>query len=301
MKNLKKIFVAILIASTMMFVVPIINNIPHTSYMVEAATIKISKSKYVMNVGEKYTLKVTGTKKKIKWSSSNTKIAKVNENGKVTAKNKGIVTITAKVGNKKYKCEIKVEKPSINKTSKTIRVKESYKLKITGTSQKIKWSTSDKKIATVNSKGKVVAKKKGIVTITAKVGNTKYTCKIKVAEEPKYSTLMESKTYNSTNWALIKINNKGTKPIKIYSSGASLIDPYYSTYDRNLTLAKVKDNKATPTSSVTIKPGKTVIVYFYTATPTFYDKLTKVKYYFDYDGKSYYAYSSYYSTLYYYK
>ena len=301
MKNFKKMFVAVLIVCAMMFVVPIINNIPDSSYTVEAATVKISKSKYVMNVGEKYTLKVTGTKNKIKWSSSNTKIATVNSKGKVVAKKKGTATITAKVGSKKYTCKIKVEKPSINKTSKTIRIKESYDLKIKGTSQKIKWSTSDKKIATVNSKGKVVGKKKGTVTITAKVGNTKYTCKIKVAEEPKYATLMESKTYNSTNWALIKINNKGTKPMKIYSSGAKLFDPSYSVYDRNLSLAKVKNNKATPTSSITIKPGKTVIVYFYTGTPTWYLKGTKVKYYFDYDGKQYYAYSSYYSTVYYYK
>lgn len=45
------------------------------------------------------------------------------------------------------------------------------RLKITGTEGKVVWSSSDKKIAVVNSNGKVTAKAKGTATITAKIQN----------------------------------------------------------------------------------------------------------------------------------
>ena len=45
---------------------------------------------------------------------------------------------------------------------------------------KVKWSSSNKKVATVNSKGKVVAKKKGTAKISAKVGGKTYRCKVTV-------------------------------------------------------------------------------------------------------------------------
>ncbi len=53
-------------------------------------------------------------------------------------------------------------------------------LKLTGVKGKVKWLTSNKKVATVSSKGVVKAVKAGTVKITAKVGKKKYTCKITV-------------------------------------------------------------------------------------------------------------------------
>jgi uncharacterized protein YjdB len=44
----------------------------------------------------------------------------------------------------------------------------------------VKWSTSNKKIITVDKKGKVTAKKKGSATITAKAGTKSYKCKVTV-------------------------------------------------------------------------------------------------------------------------
>ena len=65
-------------------------------------------------------MKITGTNKKVKWWKSNdTKIATVSSTGKVTAKKKGTTKITAKVGNKKYRCEIKVKNlPKDNESTK---------------------------------------------------------------------------------------------------------------------------------------------------------------------------------------
>lgn len=45
---------------------------------------------------------------------------------------------------------------------------------------KATWKSSNQKVATVSSKGKVTAKKKGTTTITAKVGKTTYKCKVTV-------------------------------------------------------------------------------------------------------------------------
>lgn len=54
-------------------------------------------------------LKMQWAKGKVKWSSSNKKVAKVNSKGKVTAKKKGTAKISAKVGGKTYKCKITVK------------------------------------------------------------------------------------------------------------------------------------------------------------------------------------------------
>jgi len=49
--------------------------------------------------------------------------------------------------------------------------------------KKPKWSSSKKSVATVSKKGKVVAKKAGSATITAKIGKKKYKCKVKVSRK----------------------------------------------------------------------------------------------------------------------
>lgn len=131
-------------------------------------------------------LKVKGTSRKVTWSSSDKKIATV-KNGKVTAKKKGSVRITAKVSGKKYTCRITVKDKlsKINKTKATLAITETktaptVQLKVTG--NKATWTTSNKTVATVSKTGKVTAKKKGSATITAKVGKRKLTCKVTVTD-----------------------------------------------------------------------------------------------------------------------
>ena len=58
--------------------------------------------------------------------------------------------------------------------------------------KKVKWSSKDKKIASV-SKGKITAKKEGTVIILAKYKNKKYKCKVTV----KKSANVESKNNNT--------------------------------------------------------------------------------------------------------
>lgn len=85
------------------------------------------------------------------------------------------------------------KKAKISKTKLTLKVGQSKTLSVKNLSKKkakkLKWSTSNKKVATVNKKGKVAAKKAGKATITAKLGKKKYTCKVtvkkKTASNPK--------------------------------------------------------------------------------------------------------------------
>lgn len=71
-------------------------------------------------------------------------------------------------------------KVKLNKTKATIEVGKSLTVKINGTKSKVTWTSTNKKVATVSNKGKVVAKKTGTAKIKAKVDGKTYTCTIKV-------------------------------------------------------------------------------------------------------------------------
>lgn len=68
----------------------------------------LNKKKATLTVGAKLQLKLKNNTKKVRWTSSNQKAAKVSNRGLVVAKATGSVRITAKAGGKKYVCRIKV-------------------------------------------------------------------------------------------------------------------------------------------------------------------------------------------------
>ena len=152
------------------------------------AAAKISKKSVVLIKGQSVTLKITGTKEKVKWLSNKKAVATVTQKGVVKAKAKGTAIISAKVGKKTFKCKVKVETPKINKTEATLLVGTKFTLKISGNTQKVKWSSNKKTIAAITQKGVVTAKKAGKATITATIAKKKYTCKITI-EQPKLSRL----------------------------------------------------------------------------------------------------------------
>lgn len=80
---------------------------------------------------------------------------------------------------------VQAASPKLNTKSVTLTVGSKKKLKVKNTKTKIKWSSSNNKVVTVSSKGKITAKKKGNVTITAKVKNKKLKCKVIVKNESK--------------------------------------------------------------------------------------------------------------------
>ncbi|MDO4168579.1 MAG: leucine-rich repeat protein [Lachnospiraceae bacterium] len=127
------------------------------------------------------------------WKSSNTKVVKVSNKGKITAQNKvgnATITITLLSG-KMSKLKVKVQNDSVKTTkisglSKSIVIKKSKKfalkpviMPITSV-QKITYKSSNKKIATVSSKGIITGKKKGKAKITVKSGSKKFVVSITV-------------------------------------------------------------------------------------------------------------------------
>ena len=177
----KKTFLSILLALCLIGLNPMSLPCFDVVQNVEAAsTVRLSKSSAILIKGQMLQLKVTGTKSKVKWYTSKSSIATVSQSGKVTAKNKGIAVITAKIGRKKYNCKIIVETPKISKRYIKISVGKTYQLKVSGTKQKIKWISSNKRVATVNNKGFVIAKSIGVANIYANIGNIKIICKVNV-------------------------------------------------------------------------------------------------------------------------
>ncbi len=75
----------------------------------KAATIKLNKTKVTLTVGKTCQLKLKGTTKKIKWTSSKKSVATVSSKGKVKAKKIGNATISARVSGKKYRCKVTVK------------------------------------------------------------------------------------------------------------------------------------------------------------------------------------------------
>lgn len=72
--------------------------------------VQLNKKKITLTLGAKYKLKLKNYKKKVRWKSSNKKVASVSKKGKVTAKKKGTAKITAIAGKKKYVCKVIVKK-----------------------------------------------------------------------------------------------------------------------------------------------------------------------------------------------
>lgn len=120
----------------------------------------------------------------VTWKSDKTEVAKVDKNGTVTPIGAGKAKITATANGVSATCTVTVKKASISMSQKaTVYLSNPKKLKATAyPSAKIKWSSSDKKIATVDSKGLVTGKKKGTVTIFAKANGVTQKCKVKIAK-----------------------------------------------------------------------------------------------------------------------
>lgn len=163
-------------------------------------TAKVGFEKEVITIikGQKKTLKLSGAKKNIKWSSDNKKIVTVNKKGKINAKNNGTAVITAKYNNKKYKCTIVVEAPKLSVTSMKLNVNETKHVMVVGTTLPITYKSSNTSVATVDSHGHVTGVSKGTATITVNVNGKKYTCSVVVEENKDDDTNNEDKDDKTT-------------------------------------------------------------------------------------------------------
>lgn len=166
---------------------------------IPVSSISLNKTELALQVGDSETLTATvkpddATDKTVIWNSSNTSIAAVDDNGKVTALKGGSVTITATAGEKSASCSvsiqattIKVTSVTLNKTSLTLAVGSSETLIATlnplNANEAIHWGTTKPTIATVDSNGKVTGVKAGSATITVIAGEKTASCEVSIVSE----------------------------------------------------------------------------------------------------------------------
>lgn len=93
---------------------------------------------------------------------------------------KGTATITVTNNDVSKSFKINVKNPKLNKSKKSLKKGEKFKLTVTGKVGKQTYTSNNKKVATINKKGKITAKKKGTATITVKTNGMKLKCKITV-------------------------------------------------------------------------------------------------------------------------
>lgn len=109
MKKTNKLLVALCLALIACLAAPALLPAGLDAAFSARAAAAINKKKATIYNGKTLQLKVTGASKGVKWSSSNTKVAKVDQKGLVTAKKVGKATITAKVGGQKLTCTVTVK------------------------------------------------------------------------------------------------------------------------------------------------------------------------------------------------
>ena len=239
----------------------------------------LTLNKTVLPLQPKKTEKLTATvspsdadNKTVKWTTSSSAVATVNSNGKVTAKGKGtaIIKATAADGSgENATCTVTVVTPkksvssvTLNKRSLTMQVGKTEILKVTvkPTSAVIKnviWTSSNTKVATVDSKGKVKAIGKGTATITATAADgsgKNAACKVTVVKKIvtgvtikcKANTVKVKKTLTLT--ATVQPTNADIKDVTWKSSNTKV-----ATVDSNGKVCGIK--KGTVTITATAKDG----------------------------------------------
>lgn len=240
--------------------------------------IRISKSVLAVQKGKTVNIKATvkpknASNKKLKYKTSNKKIATVNSKGKVKAIKNGTVTITVTAADgskKKATCKVgvytaKIKKATVSPSKKTLNVGKTVTLKTKikspskGAVNLFTWTSSNKKVASVDAKGKVKALKAGTATITGTAADgskKKVTCKITVKQPVKKVTITPSSAQVTEGQKVtLKVNvspaNASNKKVTWKSNNTSI-----ATVDGNGVVTGKKAGNATITATAADGSGK---------------------------------------------
>ena len=148
---------------------------------------------------QKFTIELAGKlygSQETYYRSSNTAVATVSATGVVTAIKPGTAFIIATRGNYADALEVVVLKPGLSETNLLLKVSESVTQTVLGGSGTTKWKSSNSKVASVNSSGKITALKTGTATITMIRNGYSTKCKVvvvanSVTTAPVFSTIAE--------------------------------------------------------------------------------------------------------------
>lgn len=149
------------------------------------AAVKLNNTSRLIEQGDTMVLKVSGTKLKAKWVSSNPTIASVTKKGKVTAKKPGYATIKAKIKGKTLKCKVTVidanyaqkntvESFSLNQTELMLNDNETIKLTANilpsnAIDRNVEWISFNPSVALVDQNGNVTGNNKTSATLSTTI------------------------------------------------------------------------------------------------------------------------------------
>ena len=228
---------------------------------IDVENVKLGADSIEVNIGYSKNLAAcvepdNATVNDIEWSSSDTSVATVDKNGKVTGLKKGTAIITAKsVDNpSKYaNCTVKVNKVAVtgitlDKTELDLYVRDEVTLKATlipseATEKRLVWNSSNESIATVDSNGVVKGIKEGEAVITVESvenANLKASCLVNVAvllETDIKTTCVSAGNYDT--W-LSNINVKGGDVAKYFWN----IEEGHTEKDTHVLYVQLSENTA---------------------------------------------------------
>ena len=186
--------------------------------VIPVSSIMLNLTSLELNIGEKETLIATilpenASNRNVIWTSSDDDIASVNQNGQVTAKAGGTVSIIADVENKSATCILKCIVPSqsivIDFSNAFLKVGQELQIMATvwpenASDKSVSWTSSNPDIATVDESGTVKAVSLGSTIIYATNGANKTECSISVVEDNMLSPEMVELGL-SVKWASINL------------------------------------------------------------------------------------------------
>ena len=165
--------------------------------------VTVSKTANTVTEGDSFTLTANvvptdATNKNVIWSSSDTAVAEVDQNGVVTAKKAGLatITVTTEDGAKTAYCRLTVNAKavpvtsvSLNRNTYSMAAGASFTLTATvlpanATNKLVTWSSSNTAVATVTTSGKVTGVKAGqaVITVTTSDGGKTAKCSVVVTQ-----------------------------------------------------------------------------------------------------------------------
>lgn len=192
---------------------------------------------YLLDIGEPIKAKVLNYDGRVKWSTSNPRIAKISKKGRLKGIRPGKCKLYAKIGKKKLTAKIKVYAPCLDYRNYTLYTGDKLKAKVLNNYKgKVKWSTSNKYIAKVSKKGTIKALHGGECKLYATVHGVKMSANIKVHwTNPNFVMVINNYNTRDNCFYLVVKNFSGHKLV-IYNSGAKNLDDDYKAFDRRLHL-----------------------------------------------------------------
>lgn len=176
MRSTKRLLVAMGLAFAVLISAMPIQNADGGQIVAQAATIKLSRKTLNLKIGESANLKISGTKKTVKWSSGNKYVVSVTKKGKVLAVGEGTTYVKAKIGKKSLSCKVTVVS-SFNAN----QVKKNISIEYQDTGRGVVAILKNNNKMTVNLDAKLVYYKNGKMIDSKSDGNSAFESGIECA------------------------------------------------------------------------------------------------------------------------